>query len=66
MTNALDIASRLEYEYFTFKTIWTYVGVKRPQAWYAGQSVTTFGTSNPPPQLLKGDDTTGARVDIGD
>ena len=44
----------------------SYVGVKRPQARHAGQSVTTFGTSNLPLQSLEGDDTTGAKVDIGD
>ena len=40
--------------------------VKRPQARHAGQSVTTFGTSNLPLQSIEGDDATGAKVDIGD
>ena len=54
------------HEYSTLKSISSYVGVNRPQTRHAGQSVTTFGTSNLPLQSLEGDDTTGAKVDIGD
>ena len=56
----MEISSVLEHEYLTLKTMSGLKGL------HAGQSVTTFGTSNLPPQSLEGGEATGAKVDIGD